>query len=519
MCRFFTILFVLLFCGVSISQEGNISTLLAQAEDVLYSDPQEAVGIAQYVSQKSTDESQLAEAALILARGFYMKGNYNEALKTALEYSNGKSATSIETRIKIDELLSKIFSELKLNELSSLYLKKATPLLDKEIDNNIHHWLEGKILQNDFLQNLEEENQEVTKLYEAKTKFKKITDGEYHSQIGNINIDLAQANLRSFQLDSAHFYITAALKKSKLEKPGNYLEMKSLVEYSNYLFLTTAHNAAIDTLKSALKIAVKFSNITEQISISEAISENYLAINNLEEFNNYRQKITQLANSQGDVESEAVNTTYNFLNISETEKFNSVNSNSRRILFILIGVWVLLLMVGGFLKIRYRSKIKQYQKFISFLEKRNETDTPHSIVEISQSRTLSIPKEAEEQLLKKLKQFEGSQDFIKKETSLSRLALQFETNTKYLSEIINAHKQKNFNNYINELRINYIIDKLKNEPTYLQYKISYLAEESGFSSHSVFATVFKGITGISPTAFISILQNKDEEFVASKNEN
>jgi AraC-like DNA-binding protein len=90
------------------------------------------------------------------------------------------------------------------------------------------------------------------------------------------------------------------------------------------------------------------------------------------------------------------------------------------------------------------------------------------------------------------------------------MALQFETNTKYLSELINAHKQKNFNTYINELRVNYITDKLKNDPQYLQYKISYLAKESGFSSHSVFATVFKSVTGISPTTFINILQNKQE---------
>jgi AraC-like DNA-binding protein len=91
--------------------------------------------------------------------------------------------------------------------------------------------------------------------------------------------------------------------------------------------------------------------------------------------------------------------------------------------------------------------------------------------------------------------------------SLALLAAHFDTNTKYLSEVINTHKGKNFNSYINELRINYIIDKLKSNRTYLQYKISYLAEESGFSSHSSFATVFKSVTGISPTVFIDLLKS------------
>lgn len=69
----------------------------------------------------------------------------------------------------------------------------------------------------------------------------------------------------------------------------------------------------------------------------------------------------------------------------------------------------------------------------------------------------------------------------------------------------------NFNAYINKLRINYIVEKLKNEPNFISYKISYLAENSGFSSHSSFATVFKSITGISPVTFIDLLRKEKEE--------
>ncbi len=173
-----------------------------------------------------------------------------------------------------------------------------------------------------------------------------------------------------------------------------------------------------------------------------------------------------------------------------------------------------LLLFWVFTKLRYRAKIKQYQKFLGYLERRKETIDAPAPSKIDTTKALNIPKETEEQLLIKLKEFENSLDFTSKEISLSRLALQFETNTKYLSELINAHKQKNFNTYINELRINYITDKLKNDPQYLQYKISYLAEDSGFSSHSVFATVFKSVTGISPTTFITILQNKQESSAA-----
>lgn len=100
--------------------------------------------------------------------------------------------------------------------------------------------------------------------------------------------------------------------------------------------------------------------------------------------------------------------------------------------------------------------------------------------------------------------------FTKQDMSIALLASQFDTNTKYLSEVINRHKGKNFNGYINELRINYIIEKLKTDPIYFNYKISYLAEECGFSSHSSFTTVFKSVTGISPTKFMNYLQHQKE---------
>ena len=90
------------------------------------------------------------------------------------------------------------------------------------------------------------------------------------------------------------------------------------------------------------------------------------------------------------------------------------------------------------------------------------------------------------------------------------MAKQLDTNTKYISEIIHTHKNKNFNTYINELRINHIIQLMKEDKKYLNYKVSYLAEESGFSSHSAFTVVFKSITGITPKQFISFLKKDDK---------
>lgn len=63
----------------------------------------------------------------------------------------------------------------------------------------------------------------------------------------------------------------------------------------------------------------------------------------------------------------------------------------------------------------------------------------------------------------------------------------------------------NVNSYINSLRINYILEKLNSDPKYLQYSISYLAGETGFSTHSKFSQVFKNVVGMNPSEYIKQL--------------
>jgi AraC-like DNA-binding protein len=503
----------MLFCGIALAQE-NTSALLKQAEDALYSDPPEAIRIADYISEKSDKPEILLKAAYILTSAFYMEGKYNNALKIGLEFSEKDSENTTDTQLELNILLSKILKELEINSLAIKYYGKAKNALNSVSDSNTKNWVAGKIIQYSLEKNQKDSLPNLNQFYSVKSKFKKITSAQYSSQIGNIDLEIAEMHLGKFQLDSAQYYLSSAFRESKKEKSGNYLEMKSLIKYGEYFFLKNANSEAIDTLSSALLLAEKFTNLPEQVVITEAIAKNYLALNDLKNFNSYNQKAEELSLTFGDAENDAVNTAYNFYNTNEANKFETRRAASRKNLWVLGGIFMVLFLFWIFTKLRYGAKIKQYQKFLGYLEKRKDTIAAPAPPKIEAAKALNIPKETEEQLLVKLGEFENSLDFTKKEISLSRMALQFETNTKYLSELINAHKQKNFNTYINELRINYITDKLKNDPKYLQYKISYLAEDSGFSSHSVFATVFKSVTGISPTTFITILQNKQESSAA-----
>ena len=129
-------------------------------------------------------------------------------------------------------------------------------------------------------------------------------------------------------------------------------------------------------------------------------------------------------------------------------------------------------------------------------------------IEETTHKPIVISDKTEMQILENLEEFERSKLFLDKQMRIASLAKHLDTNTRYLSTIINAEKDKTFNNYINSLRINYILEKLDSDPKYLTYKISYLAEESGFASQSSFTAAFKDFTGKTPSTYIRDLENR-----------
>ncbi|WP_337085056.1 helix-turn-helix domain-containing protein [Elizabethkingia anophelis] len=116
--------------------------------------------------------------------------------------------------------------------------------------------------------------------------------------------------------------------------------------------------------------------------------------------------------------------------------------------------------------------------------------------------------QTKQKLLKKLTEFEELNLFTRKKISLTYVANYCETNTRYLSNIIQLKTgSKGFNKYINDLRLEYIIKKLNEDPKYKNYKIAFLADDAGFSSANKFATIFKQKMSVSPSLYISSLNN------------
>jgi len=250
----------------------------------------------------------------------------------------------------------------------------------------------------------------------------------------------------------------------------------------------------------------------------------YFEQRNTEKFRDYYLLYTSFRDSVNTVRTKASFQMIEELPYQQDTAALSEQEKLKRTIWILAGVLIFIIAAGSLTLINMIENQRKFRNILQRIEKQpqnknlqraSETSRLTNLPEPSkldtgdfhddENKAQILPENTEQQILSRLEQFEKSHHYLQPNITLQSLAKTLDTNTKYLSFVINSHKNSNFNHYLNELRINYIILKLKNEPRYRKYKISYLATEAGFTSQSSFATVFKTITGLSPSIFISYL--------------
>ncbi|GAA0715915.1 hypothetical protein GCM10009430_10970 [Aquimarina litoralis] len=127
---------------------------------------------------------------------------------------------------------------------------------------------------------------------------------------------------------------------------------------------------------------------------------------------------------------------------------------------------------------------------------------------INDSKSLGIPENVVSEVLERLTQFEDKNGFLTRNLTISHLAKKLNTNSKYLSKIINQYKQKRFSVYINELRVDYVIEQLKENPKFRLYSIKGIARELGYNNDRAFSKAFYQKTGMYPSYFIKQLEKE-----------
>ena len=91
--------------------------------------------------------------------------------------------------------------------------------------------------------------------------------------------------------------------------------------------------------------------------------------------------------------------------------------------------------------------------------------------------------------------------FLDPNLTLKVVADRLNTNIKYLSQVVNHHMGINFQTFINQLRIDEVKRKMKEEK-YRNLTLFGIALQCGFKNKSTFYKVFKDIVGRTPKEFL-----------------
>ena len=459
-----------------------------------------------YIIKNSVSDNQKYTVLQKIAEAYFRSNNVNKSIEYSFKAKEVAEKNAEPERLaQAYGSLANLYSYLNLTEKARLYLDKAMQQIDKLPTGDKMYQL--KALSYLELGNLDFNNKEYAdanrnyrhslEQFSLIINPKKTGTYNYRRSLYNIGNSYYYLN----QPDSAESYLEKALKIKDPENPNlKYFIYSTLAEVYS---VRGEHQRAIKILQKILNDP-EFDITSLKMEVYLNLSKNYQKIGDQKNYAFYNEKHLLLRDTIQGHALKAISTAFKV----EQKDFSDSISDSRSFNnWLMFGLIVLVFTSGSLIFYMSRNKKQQHSKYL-LLSQKLESQTSVAITEDSERQAESkniylVSASAEEEILIGLNKFESVEGFRNPKINISMLALSLHTNHTYLSSVIKIHKGLHFNNYINELRIDYICRKIHADPKYANYKISYLAEDCGFISHSTFSTIFKKVTGISPSVFLS----------------
>lgn len=504
---FITLLFFFVV-GFLYGQRGQ--ELIAYANDIKITNPEEAIRISENVLLRLDDREPINyEVYLVLIEASIYLEWYDKATDYIFKLKQYNYKLPVEIQFKTSLLEARIYHVLRFKSYEEDSLQEAYSLLESVDNDSLKKRLELEItLQNRRMQVIDSSSNDLS--FELPII---PSNGIGETERFNILSYLDYLILESIKSihSNAPYDFREKLNKISLEYAINYdklyYENFSLID-AQYYSVKKDHATAIQILSNTMDyLTLSNTHLHYKSQVTEALINNFIEVKDKTELLGARKTSNGLESQTLEVETSIINRIFEYKSAQSKEELTYLINKQKRIINLIIIISIIVLFIAVLLWFRYHSQNKQYKEVQHYLAKLEDKSNIIEVKPKAKSKPSSkISDELEMQIIKGLEYFEQTDDYLNNNVSLAYLATKLDVNTKYLSGFLNSQLNESFSNYINRLRIEYIVGKLKNDPKYLKYKISYLAEDAGYSSHSSFTTAFKAVTGMAPTKFISYLK-------------
>ncbi|WP_161554524.1 helix-turn-helix domain-containing protein [Sinomicrobium soli] len=507
-----TPLFIIFPYILCFSQDSAYDSIYREVSHrLLISQPEEALKATDHLYTIAANDMERTRALMLQASLLRQNGLKDKAIEVIGKADSLASLYQDYTELaRINGLRSTLYRETGIIASGKKALDKAVEVSKKIEDPDSRYRFEGNLSQELAYYEMEEENHEnaIHYLKKGKAAFKKMASGKsMRFHLAATDELIAENYISRGDVDSAFYHLDLAENELKNSLyPDSPLKGFIYNNFGNGYMLTKDYENALLNYRKALDIANTSNFYNLKLRVYNTLVRYYRTVNDQDNHLVYSEKrdaiIAVEEATRKAIADKLVQTLYS------REEAVRMRYRNRNILIAGGSVLLIVIIVGIY---GYRRK-KDYRKFREFIDEYNKGEGAETApADEAGTEKNYMSEETEEGILKSLGKFERSGYFLDKDISLNAVSARLKINNRYLSYVINKHKQKDFASYINELRINYIVDRLENDPAYSQYKISYLAEQCGFSSHSRFTVIFKKVTGISPSSFIKYLEKRKTE--------
>ena len=450
---------------------------------------------------------------------FTEKGEYDKALETGLKLLDIAENTKNEFILsKAHAALSHYYLRLENYQKALEHCLKGLDYIIKQKDT---HYIFQKVDEIARMSAKLGDTEAALKAYDFYLKLEKnlYSPGSYIQSI--VYMNMADIFLSIGEYERSNNYLDQAIT---MINSNNYrFRLPRALMIQAELFLKTKDTAsailtyeksvdaaeninAFDVIKSNSLVLM---DLYGKVGMPDKVSENKTMYDAIKDslFNNEKeQRIVILEARRKIKEAGLKQQALELENISQRGKLTAI-------ITVLVSILVIgILVLVAYVKFKEKNKVI-YRRTIENLEAQlkaesNSTPIKREYVKNDDKTVTTIDDNVKEIILKRLKKLEEELFFIDSECNLHQLSEKLKTNPKYLSQVINIEKGSNFNNYINELRINYLLAKLLQDEEFRNRKLSYIASSIGYNNLNTFNSAFKKRQGILPSFFIKQLNEE-----------
>lgn len=435
-----------------------LKVVLAHQKEIEYSEFLSFVGINEYDMQHY--------------------GNAIEKFKLCLQKSKPDHPDYLSRTANIHNFLGDAFIQE--------YKKKQS---EKYLDSARKHYRESFVNGNRFNKN----NSYNSALYNSRLATTEYYKKNYSKAISYYKLYFGHPIMRENSFTYQAYCLGLAenyLKLKKTDQSLKYLiklDSASAIKSGTRKFYIAGLSAYMDAYqqkgedKKALHYARLYLNEIKKLESSKEKAHDVMSLFNMEESNKKAQQI--------------------------------INSKNNWMIFLLIMGIFLIIIIGVFICIYYLRTNKKRATSLQIIESM-EKQIELKNVELSLKTTEENTEKSKyltdikgfEQMQKKLLKIEKNKEFLNPEFKLSYLAKKAGTNTAYLSAFFNDYLNKGFSQYVQEKRIEYLLELLNSEKVYHKYTIQAIAEHLGYKSVSAFTKIFKKHTGVNFSKYLENLK-------------